>query len=74
MLTVGIPAGFQSAQAGAGAKLGKDQGHQMLPACEAFDVGVAIVTLDDRLELATIDGFNQFAEDARREVHAPFLF
>jgi hypothetical protein len=32
------------------------------------------MALDDRLELTSIDGFKQFAEDATREVHAPFLF
>jgi hypothetical protein len=39
----------------------------MIPACEAFDVGVAVMALDDRLELTSIDGFKQFAEDASPE-------
>src|SRR6188508_1341420 len=49
VLAVCVPAGFQPPQAGAGAKLGKDQRHQMIPACEAFDVGVAVMALGDRL-------------------------
>ena len=36
--------------------------------------GVAVVTIDNRLKGATIDGFNKLAENARRKGHAPFLF
>src|ERR1019366_847631 len=74
MLAAGVPAGFQTAQAVAGAELGKHQRHQMVPAAERFIVSVGTVTRDERLELPAIDGCQQLAENARCIAHAPFLF
>src|ERR1039457_570595 len=74
MLAAGVPAGFQTAQAVAGAELGKHQRHQMVPAAERFNESVGTVTLDERLELPAIDGCQQLAENARSIASAPFLF
>jgi len=74
MLTVGIPARFQAAQADGRGELGVDQRQQMVPARKRFDVGIASVTRHERVELTPLDRFQQLAEDARCEAHAPSSF
>ena len=74
MLTVGIPARFQAAQAAGRGKLGVDQRQQMVPAPKQFDVGIAGVTRYEGLELTSLDRFQQLTEDARCEAHAPSSF
>ena len=74
VLAVGVPAGFQAAQAVGTAELGEDQHHQMIPARERLVVGVSAVAIHSRLETAPIDRFNQLAKNARPKAHAPFLF
>src|SRR5712671_2657691 len=74
MLTVGVPTRFQAPQADGRGELGVDQRQQMVPAWKRFDVGIAGVTLNERLELAPLDRFQKLAEDARCEAHAPSSF
>jgi hypothetical protein len=74
MVTVGVPTRFQAAQADGRGELGVDQRQQMVPARKRFDVGIAGVTLNERLELAPLDRFQKLAEDARCEAHAPSSF
>jgi hypothetical protein len=74
MLTVGVPTRFQAAQADGRGELGVDQRQQMVPARKRFDVGIAGMTLNERLELAPLDRFQKLAEDARCEAHAPSSF
>lgn len=74
MLAVGVPVGFQPARGGAPTELRLDLRHQMVPAPERFVVGIAVVTLDDLLELTSVDVFKQLSENARCKAHAPFLF
>jgi hypothetical protein len=52
MLAVGVPTRFQASQANGRGELGVDQRQQIVPAGKRFDVGIAGVTLDERLELA----------------------
>ncbi|MEY9718685.1 hypothetical protein ABIA22_001175 [Sinorhizobium fredii] len=74
VLAVGVPAGFQAAQARRAAQLGIDQHHQMIPAPERLVVGVGVVIIHNPLEAAPIDRFNQLAKNARCETHAPSSF
>src|SRR4029077_18153087 len=54
--------------------LGIEQRDQMLPALEALVIGVAVVALDDFLELPAVDRFEQLDKSAIRELHAPSFF
>jgi hypothetical protein len=74
MLAVGVPTRFQAPQANGRGELGVDQSQQVVPARKRFDVGIAGVTLNQRLELAALDGFKQLTEDARCKAHAPSSF
>jgi hypothetical protein len=74
ILAVGVPTRFQAPQADGRAELGVEQRQQMVPAGKRFDVGIAGVTRNERLELAPLDGFQQLTKDARCEVHAPSSF
>jgi hypothetical protein len=74
MLAIGVPTRLQAPQAGRRGELGVDQRQQMVPAGKRFDVGIAGVTHHKRVELPSLDRFQQLTEDARCETHAPSSF
>jgi len=74
MLAVGVPRLTQAAQAVGAGELGEDQCDQMVPAAEAFVIGVPGVVLHDRLELPAAQRLEKLHQNAIREAHAPSSF
>ena len=65
MLGAGVPQVDQAAQAVASAQLREDERNEMVPAVESLIVGVALMTIHNRLKDAAIDRFKNLTENAR---------
>ena len=74
LMGVGVPGRRDGAQAAGAAKLGEDQRDEMLPAAEAFIVGIPAMGGDGDLERRPRDRFEKAGENAIPIAHARLRF